>query len=226
MDTLNPGEALEPGQSLDSANGYHTLVLQYDGNLVLYSLGQALWDTATDGKSVRELVNQYDGNLVLYDTDGNAIWDSNTAGQGRSTFQLQPDRNAVLYKEGTVESTWSTETWTPEHYWDKLEFRSTVEIDQVLPMMREDPQWSPFCGIGVVCVTSVEGFLICTAALIVIAIILESNKDGAWGPNNDLRVLGGQISDDVKRAGRSLGHWIKGGLVLPDLPIPVPKWPF
>ena len=47
-DRLQDGEKLEVGQSLTSANGAYRLILQDDGNLVLYTTANAwTWQTFT-----------------------------------------------------------------------------------------------------------------------------------------------------------------------------------
>jgi len=44
---IQPGEILNPDQSITSANGRYTFVYQGDGNLVLYGPGGPLWDVTT-----------------------------------------------------------------------------------------------------------------------------------------------------------------------------------
>lgn len=109
-DFLAPDQRLYPNQYVTSTDGRHVLILQGDGNLVLYGPGyRALWSTATSGRSVHSLLMQGDGNLVLYGTGSQgALWASNTAGRGSSTLRLQDDGNAVLYASGGA--TWSTGT--------------------------------------------------------------------------------------------------------------------
>ncbi len=65
-DRLYSGQSLSPGQSLVSSNGRYRLVLQGDGNLVIYTAGRAIWHTHTYGTSANKLAMQSDGNLVLY----------------------------------------------------------------------------------------------------------------------------------------------------------------
>lgn len=51
------------------------LVLQRDGNLVVYGTGgRALWASRTQGLAAARLLVQWDGNLVLYRADGKALW--------------------------------------------------------------------------------------------------------------------------------------------------------
>jgi hypothetical protein len=72
---LAPGEILSKGQSRVSSNNRHELVLQHDGNLVLYEkvadappLERAapVWSSRTSGRAVSHAVMQLDGNLAIY----------------------------------------------------------------------------------------------------------------------------------------------------------------
>lgn len=106
--TLNSGR-LYPGQSLDTADRRYHLILQGDGNLVLYSPNRAIWATGTDGKSVSFLAMQGDGNLVLYDKSGKPLWYSSTSGRRNMHLTIQQDGNLVLYNVyGTPY--WNTQT--------------------------------------------------------------------------------------------------------------------
>jgi len=99
--TLAPGlgnfARLYPGQSIDTADRKFHLILQRDGNLVLYSPTRALWATGTDGKSPALLALQPDGNLVLYDRNAHPVWYSRTEGNGLLRLVVQQDGNLVLY---------------------------------------------------------------------------------------------------------------------------------
>ena len=108
-DTLTEGQKLVRGESLASNNGAYTLTLQDDGNLVLASRGQALWDTSTNGQDVVRAEVQPDGNFVLYTAD-KPIWHTDTKGKKNVKLVLQDDRNLVLYAaDGAA---WSTHTET------------------------------------------------------------------------------------------------------------------
>lgn len=69
-------DVLTNGNSLTSGNGHYGLVMQSDGNLVLYNLQTSpatwIWQSYTggDGSNVHLCV-QPDGNLVLYSSAGN-----------------------------------------------------------------------------------------------------------------------------------------------------------
>ena len=117
--TLHHGEALGPGESLTS--GTVTLVMQGDGNLVLYPDGLvgnpnvALWDSDTRGNNTALL--QGDGNFVIYPTDelGNASaaeWATDT--HGSNVLVVQVDGNVVIYPSCCVgdpyAAEWATDT--------------------------------------------------------------------------------------------------------------------
>jgi len=63
INQLMPGETLVPGQFIRSPNGLATLVLQADGNLVLYKPSTPYWSTATGTGGSLFLTMQTDGNL-------------------------------------------------------------------------------------------------------------------------------------------------------------------
>ncbi len=69
---LLTGRGLLAGRSIHSADGRFTLLMQADGNLVLYGPGnQALWASGSSGHTdVWDAVMQSDGNLVVYDAHG------------------------------------------------------------------------------------------------------------------------------------------------------------
>ena len=90
-------EGLGSGQSVTSCDGRFGLVMQTDGNVVLYVNGNPLFDTHTNGKGGAAFIMQGDGNLVLYSTQGCAIWASNTAGNPGATLAVQDDGNLVIY---------------------------------------------------------------------------------------------------------------------------------
>jgi hypothetical protein len=108
--TLKPGEVLKSGGTLRSSRG-HRLVLQKDGNLVLYSArGKALWHTRTYGKGGYRLVLQKDGNLVLYTSKNKALWNTRTYRKSVSNLAIQSDGNLVLYST-SKRSLWASNTY-------------------------------------------------------------------------------------------------------------------
>jgi hypothetical protein len=107
-DMLNPGEMLRVEEHLASRNHRYRLVLQKDGNLVLYDARRhPLWSSNTDGQHVEKCVMQRDGNLVLYHRNGQPVWASNTVGRPGSYLLLQNDGNLVIYQPQAV---WASNT--------------------------------------------------------------------------------------------------------------------
>ena len=85
------------GGLVTSCDGRFSLVLQEDGNLVLYQIGGiALWHTQTHGQVAGSLEMQGDGNLVLYSPSGAPMWHANTHGNPGAWVQLQDDGNLVI----------------------------------------------------------------------------------------------------------------------------------
>jgi len=55
------------------------LMMQVDGNFVMYYNGKPRWSTSTNGHPGSYLVMQNDGNAVIYTKNRKAIWATNTA---------------------------------------------------------------------------------------------------------------------------------------------------
>jgi hypothetical protein len=104
---------MPPGSSVRSNNQCFSLNAQADGNLVLYkkSNGQALWDTKTYGRNVKQTIFQTDGNLVIYNTSNQPVWASNTDRRGATQLNVQDDGNVVMYN-GQNQAIWATNTVT------------------------------------------------------------------------------------------------------------------
>jgi cell wall-associated NlpC family hydrolase len=101
-DMLAAGQELDSNQYIESADGRFALILQTDGNLVLYG-GQAIW-SITGGAGVNRLVVQTDGNLVLYKTNTPVWW---TGGNGSPAHLiLQSDGNLVTYNNSSGGAIW------------------------------------------------------------------------------------------------------------------------
>lgn len=97
---LDAGAALTRGQAVSSCDGRFRWVHQTDGNVVLYQGSAPLWSTGTHGQATSGLVMQGDGNLVLYAPGGVPLWASGTAGQPGTSLSVQDDGNVVLYRAG------------------------------------------------------------------------------------------------------------------------------
>lgn len=125
-DTLHPGEVLDNGKSLRSADGRFWLVMQPDGNLVVYcytaqSTRIPLWDSDTvgSGGGSRELLMHEQGYIQLTGTGwyrpiraffpAGSIRPGGTPG---SRLVMQDDGNLVIYAPDN-QPTWASDTVQP-----------------------------------------------------------------------------------------------------------------
>jgi len=109
-DTLNTNEDLTATGAITSSNSGSTLVMQGDGNLVLYRPGgRARWATNTAGRSVSQAIMQGDGNFVMYGPGGEYIWDTATDGHPGARLVVQNDGNIVIY-DPDGNALWATNT--------------------------------------------------------------------------------------------------------------------
>lgn len=101
--TMWAGQALYADQAISSCNGLYNLVMQSDGNAVLYdTTGKALWNSQTAGKPGQALVMQDDGNFVLYDGAGNALWHAGTHGHPGAAMRVEEDGNVIVWEGWTA----------------------------------------------------------------------------------------------------------------------------
>lgn len=116
-DRLNIGQSLTLDKRLVSSNGWYSLLLQTDNNLVLYvdsfdgvknTGSKPVWSTGLAGAGA-VLNFQTDGNLVLVASNGAVKWASNTNGKGVTHLVMQSDANLCLYtKAGSA--VWCSDT--------------------------------------------------------------------------------------------------------------------
>jgi hypothetical protein len=91
------GSVFTPGMALFSPNGDYMMVMQSDGNLVLYGPRGPLWSTLTRGPGSFLIFQPGDGNLVLYNEFDTPLWTTGTGDRGASFMVLQDDGNFVIY---------------------------------------------------------------------------------------------------------------------------------
>ena len=123
--TLDTNQALYPNQALVSDNGANLLIMQGDGNLVIYSCIYdwdyqsfdwiPTWSSGTCGQPAYGIVMQSDCNLVIYGYSG-PTWSSDTwqygvwAGFTHPRLVLQDEGNIVIYADnpwdGTTSAIW------------------------------------------------------------------------------------------------------------------------
>ena len=108
--TLNANGTLLKDDYLLSPSGRYQLVLQDDGNLVIYDLNaghKAVWSSGTNGRAVNFAVMQTDGNFVIYGFPG-PVWATGTNGKGNCFITMQDDGNLVIYEVNAP--VWATNT--------------------------------------------------------------------------------------------------------------------
>jgi len=107
---LEPGQSIQPNQSILSKDGLLTLGYQSDGNLVLRTnTGACLWSTGTQGTDPGVVAMQTDGNLVVYDASFQPVWSSGTNGKNGAFLSL-PDfgNTAVVFRANGGERLWES----------------------------------------------------------------------------------------------------------------------
>lgn len=96
---LQAYQQLSINDELPSNNGFLDLIMQADGNLVLYrtQFGWPLWASNTAGEPVTHVIMQPDGNLVAYSANSATHWATSTQGHPGAWAVLQDDGNFVVY---------------------------------------------------------------------------------------------------------------------------------
>jgi hypothetical protein len=96
-ETIVPGGSVLPqGTFVYSENGKYFLVMQTDGNLVLYRKSDSGVRFATY-RSGSYAVMQSDGNFVEYTSGNQALWHTSTGGNPGAFLAVQNDGNLVVY---------------------------------------------------------------------------------------------------------------------------------
>ena len=112
-----PGSTLGLGASLYtqgtstmiSPNGISELVMQSDGNLVVYKNGASVWASGTAGSGATYMALGGDGNLGVYTESGLALWKTNTSNKGVNYLAVGDDGDLGLYTQSGA-TVWKTGT--------------------------------------------------------------------------------------------------------------------
>ena len=112
MDSMPQCAVMEPNGILLSDNGEFKMVMQEDGNLVLYKIDGAepLWAAGTSGEG-NYLRLQGDHHCVVYNADNECVWSTgvHTRGEDPCYVTMQDDGNFVQY-DATGAPMWDTNT--------------------------------------------------------------------------------------------------------------------
>ncbi|MFG2696376.1 hypothetical protein ACIHEI_22885 [Kitasatospora sp. NPDC051984] len=118
---LYRGHELRSGDSLVAMDKVSSLVMEADGNLVLYLLNSTggpkhvIWSSGTSGHPGAYAVLQADSNFVVYQAGGSAetggaLWSSGTQGQRSGVVRLYPGGTLSVATDGRGWSTYTFET--------------------------------------------------------------------------------------------------------------------
>jgi hypothetical protein len=111
---LRQGYQLGIGAELKSPLGRFRLIMQSDGNLVLYRVSdyRAIWSSNTANTGAYRAIMQYDGNFVVYTGTNVAVakWATHTVGQPANYLLVQDDGNLVIYSVGSNTVQWTSNT--------------------------------------------------------------------------------------------------------------------
>lgn len=103
IEHLGLDEVMLPGDQVSGEGGVSRLLMQTDGNLVLYRDSTPLWSSGTQGNPGAAATFQVDGNLVVYSpaaTGIRALFDTGTSGA-----LADPESPSFLDPQLTVEDT-------------------------------------------------------------------------------------------------------------------------
>lgn len=107
---MTAGQQLLVNQSLVSVDGRFHLILQGDGNFVLYEGSTPLWASNTFGQASANAIMQSDGNFVVYTSTGHAVWNSGTFNHPGAFVVMQDDGNLVVYSPSGPTALWASNT--------------------------------------------------------------------------------------------------------------------
>lgn len=98
--SLPSGHTLKAGQGVQSRDGEYRLIMQKEGNLVLYNrANKPSWTTPTADQPGSRAVMQKEGNLVIYNAANKAVWTTKTAGNHGAYLAVQNAGNIVIYSK-------------------------------------------------------------------------------------------------------------------------------
>jgi hypothetical protein len=176
---------LNLGDILFSATSAFQLILQTDGNLVLYGIDDTslpddltltnatytnvIWASGTNGKGAVRCNMQTDGNLVLYDNSSHALWNSQTERNPGAFLRCQSDGDLVILgSNGAV--LWKSNTFAGPRSGPTLGSKENLPPTPPTPTQKV---WGQFQTGGTVLIFG-SGFPsnICT---------VTGSTDGSWG---------------------------------------------
>jgi hypothetical protein len=94
---LGSGQSMQSGDTIKSMGGHYQLIMQKEGNLVLYNAdNKPVWASPTDGNPGARVDMQKEGNLVIYSAANKPVWTSPTAGNAGASLQVRDDGHLAI----------------------------------------------------------------------------------------------------------------------------------
>jgi hypothetical protein len=107
---LLPNEILHRNEARVSCDGRLELVMQNDGNLVLYEVGgRPLWASRTQASDASQVILK-DGNLIVSDDAGKEYYATGKDVHSGALLKLQDDGHMVIY-DAASQPTWRSGTF-------------------------------------------------------------------------------------------------------------------
>lgn len=98
---LGSGQSMHSGDTIKSMGGHYQLIMQNEGNLVLYNAdNKPVWASPTDGNPGARVDMQQEGNLVIYSAANKPVWTSPTAGNQGASLQVRDDGHLAIVGAG------------------------------------------------------------------------------------------------------------------------------
>jgi murein DD-endopeptidase len=132
--TVKAGTTLQPGDSVNSVNGQFRLVLQGDGNLVEYGIGNAvLWASNTANQPGATVVVQKDGYLTMV-RNGRIVAQWGSGGVAAKDFGVRADGELRMRKVGNAMS------WRIATFQDRITSGGTIAAGTTLRASAASPR--------------------------------------------------------------------------------------
>jgi len=104
---LDSGDSLQKNRYIVSDNGYYALIMQNDGNLVMYGPGSLLvWTSQTAAAGGHHATMMAGGDLVVFDANQNLVWHSGTQWAGASHLTVGDDGNLAVVRNSDSQVVW------------------------------------------------------------------------------------------------------------------------
>lgn len=127
---LTAGQTIEAGSILVSPDGFVSLRMQSDGNLVLVAGGHVLWNARTHGGGNFAQLDR-SGAFTVYSPGRRALWTTRTSGFSPALSVGDDGNLALQTPNGTI-------LWTPNSRATELDGANYLNSGQFLTDQRED----------------------------------------------------------------------------------------